>query len=101
LLLSYINCIVRSTTLRANHVHQTSMYFLRILTTSATNYAHQEIETWVAALALYDKNDLEASIVAFQPIADTAKILFNCGIICATLGVHRTAVCPENPLTRH
>jgi len=75
-----------------SHVYKTGMYFCSA-TVFISNYTPQEIQIWVGALALYDQNDLEASIVAFQPLADTAKVLFNCGIICATLGVHRTAVC--------
>ncbi|KAI9669694.1 MAG: hypothetical protein M1831_007390 [Alyxoria varia] len=51
-----------------------------------------ELETWVAALAHYDRNEFEESIRAFQPIADTSKILFNCGVIRATLGEHEPAI---------
>ena len=47
----------------------------------------------MAALANYDRNEFEESIRAFQPIADTSKILFNCGVIRATLGEHEPAVC--------
>ncbi len=52
----------------------------------------QEIETWVQALAHYDNNEFEESLKAFNNIADTSKILFNCGVICATLGEHYKAV---------
>jgi len=52
----------------------------------------QELESWVTALAHYDNNDFEESIIAFEPISDTSKILFNCGVIRATLGEHESAV---------
>ncbi|KAI9867013.1 MAG: hypothetical protein M1813_000411 [Trichoglossum hirsutum] len=52
----------------------------------------QEIETWVQALTHYDNNELEESLRCFDPIADTSKILFNCGVIHATLGAHQMAV---------
>ncbi|TKA71226.1 hypothetical protein B0A49_04169 [Cryomyces minteri] len=52
----------------------------------------QEIETWVAALAHYDNNEFEESLQAFDVISDTSKILFNCGVIRATLGEHERAV---------
>lgn len=52
----------------------------------------QEIETWVAALAAYDNNEFDNSLQCFNHIADTSKILFNVGIIHATLGQHTEAV---------
>jgi hypothetical protein len=52
----------------------------------------QEIETWVAALAAYDNNEFDSSLRCFSQIADTSKILFNMGVINATLGEHATAV---------
>lgn len=52
----------------------------------------QEIETWVAALAAYDNNEFDNAIRCFEQIADTSKILFNCGVIHATLGEHSLAV---------
>lgn len=52
----------------------------------------QEIETWVAALAHYDNNEFDQALQAFDTIADTSKILFNCGVIYATLGEHTRAV---------
>ncbi|OAL72101.1 NADPH oxidase regulator NoxR [Trichophyton violaceum] len=52
----------------------------------------QEIETWVQALAHYDNNEFEDAIAVFGGIADTSKILFNCGVIYATLGEHAKAV---------
>lgn len=52
----------------------------------------QEIETWVAALAAYDNNEFENALECFKMIADTSKILFNIGIIHATLGEHANAV---------
>ncbi|EEU39509.1 uncharacterized protein NECHADRAFT_81761 [Fusarium vanettenii 77-13-4] len=52
----------------------------------------QEIETWVAALARYDNNEFEDAINEFSKIGDTSKILFNMGVIHATLGEHEKAV---------
>lgn len=52
----------------------------------------QEIEMWVAALAAYDNNEFDNAIKCFEQIADTSKILFNCGVIHATLGEHTRAV---------
>jgi hypothetical protein len=52
----------------------------------------QEIETWVQALTHYDNNEFEESLGVFDNIADTSKILFNCGVIHATLGEHDKAV---------
>ncbi|TID25307.1 NADPH oxidase regulator [Venturia nashicola] len=52
----------------------------------------QEIETWVGALAFYDNNEFDEALGAFDNIADTSKILFNCGVIHATLGEHEKAV---------
>ena len=52
----------------------------------------QEIETWVQALTAYDNNEFEESLKIFDNIADTSKILFNCGVIHATLGEHEKAV---------
>ncbi len=53
----------------------------------------QEIETWVQALAHYDNNEFEEALKTFDSIADTSRILFNCGVIHATLGEHQKAVC--------
>jgi hypothetical protein len=52
----------------------------------------QEIETWVAALAAYDNNEFDNSLRCFEAISDTSKILFNLGVIHATLGEHGKAV---------
>ncbi|KAI2612220.1 uncharacterized protein GGS25DRAFT_110951 [Hypoxylon fragiforme] len=52
----------------------------------------QEIETWVAALARYDNNEFEDALKEFDGISDTSKILFNMGVIHATLGEHEKAV---------
>jgi hypothetical protein len=52
----------------------------------------QEIETWVAALARYDNNEFDEALSEFDRIADTSKILFNMGVIHATLGEHEKAV---------
>lgn len=45
------------------------------------------------ALAHYDNNEFEEAIKVFENIADTSKILFNIGVIYATLGEHEKAVC--------
>ncbi|KAJ5787116.1 hypothetical protein N7457_002106 [Penicillium paradoxum] len=52
----------------------------------------QEIETWVQALDAYDNQEFEEALRCFGQIADTSKILFNCGVIYATLGEHHKAV---------
>ena len=52
----------------------------------------QEIETWADAVALYDNQEFEQSLKMFDVICDTAKMLFNCGVIHATLGEHDKAV---------
>lgn len=44
------------------------------------------------ALAHYDNNEFEESLKTFDGISDTSKILFNCGVIHATLGEHVKAV---------
>jgi hypothetical protein len=53
----------------------------------------QEIETWVEALGHYDNNEFEDALRVFDNIAETSKILFNCGVIHATIGEHERAVC--------
>ena len=53
----------------------------------------QEIEIWVAALARYDNNEFDDALAEFDKISDTSKILFNMGVIHATLGEHEKAVC--------
>lgn len=52
----------------------------------------QEIETWVAALGRYDNNEFDEALKEFEKVADTSKILFNMGVIHATLGEHEKAV---------
>ncbi|KAL2258636.1 hypothetical protein VTK26DRAFT_7995 [Humicola hyalothermophila] len=52
----------------------------------------QEIETWVEALRYYDNNEFDEALQAFDKISDTSKILFNMGVINATLGQHEQAV---------
>ena len=44
------------------------------------------------ALAYYDNQEYDEAIKVFDRIADTSKILFNCGVIYATLGEHEKAV---------
>jgi hypothetical protein len=46
----------------------------------------------VAALANYDNNEFDEALKTFDGISDTSKILFNCGVIHATLGEHEKAV---------
>lgn len=72
------------------YVHCARRAFLQLLT------AGQEIETWVAALGHYDNNEFEEALKDFDNIADTSKILFNCGVIHATLGEHEKAVSAQN-----
>ncbi|KAK0738245.1 NADPH oxidase regulator NoxR [Schizothecium vesticola] len=52
----------------------------------------QEIVTWVTALEKYDNNEFEVALEEFERISDTSKILFNMGVIHATLGEHDKAV---------
>lgn len=52
----------------------------------------QEIETWVTALGRYDNNEFDEALGEFETVADTSKILFNMGVIHATLGEHEKAV---------
>ncbi|OTB07154.1 hypothetical protein M426DRAFT_71834 [Hypoxylon sp. CI-4A] len=52
----------------------------------------QEIETWVSALSRYDNSEFEEALKEFDGISDTSKILFNIGVIHATLGEHEKAV---------
>ena len=44
------------------------------------------------ALGHYDSNEFEEALKKFDGISDTSKILFNCGVIYATLGEHDKAV---------
>lgn len=46
----------------------------------------------MAALAKYDNSEFDEALGVFDGIADTSKILFNCGVIHATLGEHEKAV---------
>jgi hypothetical protein len=46
----------------------------------------------VAALGHYDNNEFDEALKIFDGISDTSKILFNCGVIHATLGEHEKAV---------
>lgn len=52
----------------------------------------KEIETWVLALDAYENQDFDEALRFFDQIADTSKILFNCGVIYATVGEHGKAV---------
>lgn len=44
------------------------------------------------ALGHYDGNEFDEALKEFDVISDTSKILFNCGVIHATLGEHEKAV---------
>lgn len=46
----------------------------------------------MSALARYDNNEFEDALGEFEKISDTSKILFNMGVIHATLGEHEKAV---------
>jgi len=52
----------------------------------------QEIETWAKSLEAYDAQDFDKALELFETIADSSKILFNIGLIHATLGNHEIAV---------
>jgi hypothetical protein len=52
----------------------------------------------VAALTHYDNNEFDEALKEFDNISDTSKILFNCGVIHATLGEHEKAVSTPRPL---
>lgn len=70
----------------------------------ATTYTHvpvQEIETWVEALKFYDNNEFDEALKTFEKISDTSKILFNMGVINATLGQHEQAVRWPGPIPTH
>lgn len=86
----------RGASTRRHHVFETGKVIRNALATERTRSdpfgIEQEIETWVKALAHYDNNEFEEAIKVFDNIADTSKILFNCGVIYATLGEHLKAV---------
>lgn len=46
----------------------------------------------MSALGRYDNNEFEEALGEFEMISDTSKILFNMGVIHATLGEHEKAV---------
>ena len=46
----------------------------------------------MTALARYDNNEFDEALQEFESVADTSKILFNMGVIHATLGEHEKAV---------
>lgn len=46
----------------------------------------------MSALGRYDNNEFEDALREFEAISDTSKILFNMGVIHATLGEHEKAV---------
>lgn len=46
----------------------------------------------MTALSRYDNNEFDEALAEFEKTADTSKILFNMGVIHATLGEHEKAV---------
>lgn len=46
----------------------------------------------MTAVGQYDNHQFEEALRTFDTISDTSKILFNCGMIHATLGEHVKAV---------
>ena len=52
----------------------------------------QEIDINVAALKAYDSENYELALKTFEEIADSSRILFNMGMIHATIGEHKQAV---------
>lgn len=52
----------------------------------------QQIQTWSDALDAYEAQDFEGCIELFDTIADESKILFNMGLVHATIGSHEQAV---------
>lgn len=56
------------------------------------NLVAKEIILWDEAVRYHDKGELEKSLNTFNEIADTSRILFNCGVIHAALGEHADAV---------
>ncbi|BGO96570.1 hypothetical protein NBRC10513v2_000508 [Rhodotorula toruloides] len=52
----------------------------------------QELQIWDNALKAFDKQDYPGALQQFETIADTSKILFNMGVIHATLGEHDRAL---------
>lgn len=51
----------------------------------------------MSALARYDNNEFDEALKDFEKISDTSKILFNMGVIHATLGEHEKAVRDPRP----
>jgi len=51
-----------------------------------------DIETWASALESYEAQDFDEALAKFEKIADCSKILFNIGVINATMGAHEAAV---------
>ncbi|ORY75060.1 hypothetical protein BCR35DRAFT_343551 [Leucosporidium creatinivorum] len=52
----------------------------------------QELQIWSNALDAFDVQDFNLSVSLFQEISDSSKILFNLGLIHATIGSHAEAV---------
>lgn len=46
----------------------------------------------MSALSNYDNNEFDEALQEFEKVSDTSKILFNMGVIHATLGEHEKAV---------
>ncbi|KAG0235177.1 hypothetical protein BGW41_000887 [Actinomortierella wolfii] len=45
-----------------------------------------ELEQWNEGVIAFDEGDYDAALEIFEPIADSAKIHFNIGVVLATLG---------------
>ncbi|KAK4701929.1 hypothetical protein P7C70_g4298, partial [Phenoliferia sp. Uapishka_3] len=52
----------------------------------------QQLQVWSDALDAYEAQDFELSLQLFETIADESKILFNIGLVQATIGSHELAV---------
>ncbi|KAL8292969.1 hypothetical protein RQP46_000663 [Phenoliferia psychrophenolica] len=52
----------------------------------------QQLQVWSDALDAYEAQDFELCLQLFETIADESKILFNIGLVQATIGSHELAV---------
>ncbi|ORY03780.1 NADPH oxidase regulator NoxR, partial [Basidiobolus meristosporus CBS 931.73] len=51
-----------------------------------------ELEQWLLATKAFDDKDYAASLDLFEGIADSAKILFNIGVILGAMNDHESAI---------
>lgn len=57
------------------------------------SYLHQaEIEIWVKALEAFEKKEYREALHQFSKIADSSRIMFNVGVVHATMGDHKAAI---------